>query len=209
MENFIMILIGGVVNGILFFIVKGYFLGATGEVKRVETTLSQRISAMELKIDKMTEGQTNIHSEILNKFSRWEDRIRTILDEIVIKQFDKTPVDFKDFVLKSFSELDESVKKDMSEVKSDMVKLHHHIEETTVIISNNVRITDKEKEMIRDLLKMVEKLEIDRNKEVLEVENKLKSVFSICKIISNDYKELEKKFKVLEQASKTRIRLSE
>jgi hypothetical protein len=209
MENFLMIMVGGIVNGILFYIVKGYFVGASGEVRRVETALSQRIAVIESKADKITDGQSNIHSEILNKFSRWEDRIRTILDEIVIKQFDKTPVDFKDFVLKSFSELDEAVKKDMSEVKMDMVKLHHHIEETTIIISNNVRISDKEKEMIRDLLKMVEKLEIDRNKEVVEVENKLKSVFSICKIISNDYKELEKKFTTLEQSSKSRIRLKE
>jgi hypothetical protein len=222
MQEFIYVMMGSLFSGIIVYVIKGFFTSQKELVAKLESDMNEKIKKLEGQVDKMIDGHADIYHDILGKFSNWEDRIKKILEDLMptcqVDASDKsyaseTPRgpsqdELRKEIIKSFSELDKTVKRDMNVVKRDVDIMSFHLKKAENMI-NDMKLNDSDKNDVRELLKLIAKVESDKNKQLEIMDEKIVKMFSVCKIISSDNKELYKKIAVLADKTMNRIRLTD
>lgn len=204
---------GSLFSGVIVYIVKGFFSAQEERVSKAEQNFSFQLKEVKDKTEKISDNHAAIYNDILNKFSNWEDRIKKTLDEMLSKKIgnsagEVTPEEFKDNILKSFSKLDQTIKRDMTEVKRSMDIMDHHIRKTEKMV-NSMKLNDEDKNALRQVLKALNQIENDKNKQLEEMDEKLVKIASVVKVLIADNKTMEKKFSNLVELSKNRISLKD
>lgn len=171
-NNIITTVIVTIASGVVTFIVKGYITDLKEQLKNHKDETSKTISKINERVDKIQEGYTKILDEILMKFSRWEDRISKILNDIVKSNFQNTT--FTDFANRVESDLKSSstlqvigtIKEEMNVLEKELNDLSSKMDEGELKLRN---VDARTRENYYDLLKYTKN-------SIFEIKEKLKVI---------------------------------
>jgi len=210
LEQLIYLIIGSLFTSIILYIIKGFFTNLEARVEKAEKSFSSKLKDVDAKIEKILDAHNLIYSDILTKFSNWEDRIKKILYEVPNHAVNNSPSGeyFKEYIINSFVELDNSVKRDMNIVKRDMDIMSTELKKAE-FIAGGMKGTEQDRRAVNSLIQTMKKIEEEKNEQVDIIEKKIVTIYSVCKVLMKENKELEKKIASLTESIKTRIRLSD
>lgn len=201
MQILINTVISTIIGGVVLAIVKGFFDDMKAQVKTATDTISSAKKEFNDKIEQINKDQKNIYDNMLMKFSNWEDRIKKIIDDSGNFSFNRNDMDFKTHILQSFADLDNVIKKDIISLRQDMTVIEEDLKE--------LQDNHYDKDIVRQILNSVTRMNTQKNKEIIRIEDKILKIYSIVKVLITDQKKLESKFQIYSEAMATRIRLSE
>jgi hypothetical protein len=215
MSEFLYLVIGGLFSGVIVYIVKGFFSNQEDKVRDIKLEVQKRIDFLELKVDKLTIAHSEILNIVLEKFSKWEDRIKKIINDsgdIVSKvnNVETVPLsnNIRENLIRSLDDLDKTVKQDIEEIRRDMDRFDYGMKKTQSMIQS-MKLNDKDKETLMSLLDLIVSNEKKSSRENKEIVKKIETMFSICKSLSMEHKVVEKKVVLLLETTRTKIKLTE
>jgi hypothetical protein len=191
-----------IIGAIVVFIVKGFFEDMKTQVKASVDSISSAKRDFSDKILEITKEQRNIYDNMLTKFSNWEDRIKKIIDDSSSNTYkDRSDVDVKTMLLQSFAELDSDIKKDVLTLKREMSEIEDEIKD--------LQDGSHDKEIVRQILNSISRMNTQKNKDFLRVEDKIGKMYAVVKTLINDHRKLENKFNTFSESMAVKIRISE
>lgn len=208
MKEMLYIIIGGLFSGVIIYIVKGFFVVHENRTNQIESLFNEKVISLEEKIDKISEGHINVYNNLLDKFSKWEDRIKKIIDDSELQNNALSSSNLKYELIDMINELDVNFKKDIYSVRYDISQLQDILKSSEYSI-NTMNMSESDKKAIKDIVELVIRLERSTSLQIDAIEDKLMKMFSMCKTIVLENKEIEKKLSELKQSSKSKIRLIE
>jgi len=208
MKEMLYIIIGGLFSGVIIYIVKGFFVVHENRTNQIESLFNEKVISLEEKIDKISEGHINVYNNLLDKFSKWEDRIKKIIDDSELQNNSLSSSNLKYELIDMINELDVNFKKDIYSVRYDISQLQDILKSSEYSI-NTMNMSESDKKAIKDIVELVIRLERSTSLQIDAIEDKLMKMFSMCKTIVLENKEIEKKLSELKQSSKSKIRLIE
>lgn len=190
-----------IIGGVIASIVKGFFDDMKTQVKSAVDTIGNAKKEFNDKIEQINKDQRNIYDSMLMKFSNWEDRIKKIIDDTGNLSFNKPDADFKTHILQSFADLDMVIKKDIISLKKGMQTIEDDLKE--------LQDHHYDKDIVKQIINSVARMNTQKNKDILRIEDKILKIYSIVKVLISDQKKLEGKFKTYTEAMSTKVRLFE
>lgn len=214
------ILVGSIVTGLFgtaFYFIKDYFDDIKRSNKELKTYVDSEINKVKTELNDLKNKYASVFNDLLEKFSKWEDRIKKIMDDYIreahtleakaLQNPKATTTD--DTALK---ELDSIMKKEFKNIFKEIAGVENDIKQMEI----NVKlISNKEKrneEVINDVKTILQRMSaevggiknlIEKNQQITEA--KLMKMYQVCKGLNDEYNKLLKRMDLLQELSKNRI----
>lgn len=202
--------------GLVFTFVKQYFDGIKEDNKRTREYTDKKISELEAKIDKLSEKYGLVFNELLVKFSQWEDRIKKVMEDYILKIDNLERPDASNVISLKYEstlkDFQESVKSEMKKIFTELNDVENDIKQLGLDIKLYSSKEKKNEEVILSIRNILGQLSTNLNSLRTSVEktdkiseSKINKVFIICKKINSEHQELLKKMENLEAISRNKI----
>lgn len=189
MDGFLAPIIMTLVLGIISFFIKKSFDGLEQRLNHYKDIIRD----FSKEVSELRQMTANLHHEILTKFSNWEDRIKGILQEIELKRCASKEVNLKE-VSDPFIKLDQLTQKELENVKRDLTNLKSKIKALRPD-SSTKEIVQALAHDFKELEHLVNEVSIYSQNATQRHEKMLNSIYSACRELLKDQKDLRKRLK--------------
>lgn len=209
--------LSGVIGAVIYF-AKSYFDDIKADNKATKLYVDSEITKLKTEINDLKSKYSSVFNDLLEKFSKWEDRIKKIMDDYIreaqaleksVAQNTRPESKADDSALK---ELDAIMKKEFKNIFNEISEVENDIKQIEI----NVKlISNKEKrneQVINDVKTILQRMtsELGAIKNNSEKNNeitidKIKMMYKVCKGLNDEYNKLLKRMDLLQELTKNRI----
>lgn len=72
---------------------------------------------------------------------------------------------------------------------------------------NSMKISEDDKKLVKEAIRAVIRIELDKDIQINEIEQKLIKIFNVCKVIITENKKLEEDIRLIKEMTRTKIKI--
>lgn len=207
----------GIIGGVIYF-AKAYFDDIKADNKATRQYTDNEISKLKTELNELKSKYGSVFNDLLEKFSKWEDRIKKIMDDYIreVQAIEKSTSVNTTSVTRTddsaFKELDVIMRKEFKNIFNEISGVENDIKQMEI----NIKLIDnkekKNENVINDVKTILQRISaevgglknsVTSNHEITET--KIKQMYKVCKGLNDEYIKLLKRMETLQDLTKNRI----
>jgi len=207
----------GIISAVIYF-AKSYFDDIKADNKATRQYTDNEITKLKTELNDLKSKYGSVFNDLLEKFSKWEDRIKKIMDDYIreAQAIEKSASVNTTSITKTddsaLKELDAIMKKEFKNIFNEISSVENDIKQMEI----NVKLIDnkekKNEKVINDIKVILQRISaevggiknsVTSNHEITEA--KIKQMYKVCKGLNDEYNKLLKRMDTLQELTKNRI----